>query len=279
MRDRVLGAVLLALSAACSAEDVSGTDDISTSLASCSPLEASTAEIELAEVLGAGIGIGRKVYVIDRNGDELRGFVSEDGELYRQHVTGSGQDNTNGDLTLITLGEMDPPLSLEVVVAADGVARMGVFSGVLAAKTFTIGNEGEELTMLASGDVLGLPLHDYPAETIVEYVADVADGRLLVVLRPRDFTDYDEFRVFFGTPDHLDERRLLEISRARDGGSTTLDFDVDGERASASFPVEFVDEQFTPGAPSLTIADAELDVTLGSAERSLEGASYYCSKP
>jgi hypothetical protein len=276
MRDRALGVVLLALSTACSAEDTAATDDISTSLSSCSPLEASTAEIELAEVLGTGVDANGTIYVIDQRGSDLRGFVSEDGELYRQRVTGTGQSNVDGDMTLLTLGEMDPPLTLELLIATDGAARMGVFTGVPATKTFIIGEQGEELTMLTPADALKLPLHDYPAEVIVEYAADVADGRLLVVLRPRDFGDYLEFRVFFGPAEHLDERTLLEISRGRDGGSTTLAFDVEGQRATASFPVEFVNDEFTPGPPTLAIDDAEVDITLGSAEQSLDGASFYC---
>jgi hypothetical protein len=58
------------------------------------------------------------------------------------------------------------------------------------------------------------------------------------VLRPRDFDDYLEFRVFFGPLEHLDERHVTQVSRRRDGGSTELAFEVDGKPARAAFPVE-----------------------------------------
>jgi hypothetical protein len=260
---------------ACSAESDSTTSELS----SCQPLAAETSAIELGTVIGAGQAADGTVYVIDKDGTELRGFISEGGELYRQRVSGTGEtSDASGDTTLISLDERTPPLTLEVVVGPDGTTRMGVAEGILKTKTFVIGEQGEELALLSADDVGALPLHDYPGEIVVEYVAQVEGEKLLVVLRPRDLTSYQEFRVFFGTLERLDERPVQNVTRARDGGSTEIDFSVNGDEAVAYFPVEFVDEMFTRGAPTLTVDDVELEISLSSDDR-LEGAGYFCRAP
>jgi hypothetical protein len=277
MKARVLGGLLalLAVSTACSGVDVSTTSE----LTSCQPLAAETSAVTLGTVIGAGQAADGTVYVIDRNGSELRGFVSEGGELYRQHVSGTGEVNdAAGDTTTISLGELSPPLTLQVVIAEDGSMRMGVVEGELKSKTFTIGEEGEELTLLSADDVVALPLHNYPSEIVVEYVAEVEGEELLVVLRPRDLTGYEEFRVFYGKPERLEECPVQNVSRALDGGSTQIDFSVNGDEAVAYFPVELVGGQFTRGAPTLTIDDVGLEISLSSDDR-LEGAGYFCQVP
>jgi hypothetical protein len=275
MKAWVLGALLLSVSTACSGEDVSTASE----LTSCQPLAAETSAIELGTVIGAGQAADGTVYVIDRNGSDLRGFVSEDGELYRQRVSGTGEVNgEDGETTTVSLNELSPPLTLEVVAATDGSTRMGVAEGALKSKSFIIGEEGEELTLLGADDVAGLPLHDYAAEILTEYVANVEDEKLLVVLRPRDFKSYDEFRVFYGTPERLEECPVQNVTRARDGGSTEIDFTVNGDAAVAYFPIEFVDEKFTAGAPTLTVDDVGLEISLSS-DDSLEEAGYFCRAP
>lgn len=230
-------------------------------------------------MIGAGQAADGTVYVIDKNGTALRGFISDGGELYRQRVSGTGEvSDASGDTTLISLDERTPPLTLEVVVGADGTTRMGVAEGILKTKTFVIGEQGEELALLSADDVAALPLHDYPGDIVVEYVAEVEGEKLLVVVRPRDLTGYEQFRVFFGTPARLEECPVQNVTRARDGGSTEIDFSVNGDEAVAYFPVEFVDEKFTRGAPTLTVDDVGLEISL-SDSKSLAGAGYFCRAP
>jgi len=271
MRAWVLGCLVVALAAGCKAEN----EDQAVS--SCDPLAAATGDVALASVVGAGEGADGTVYVIDENDGELRAFVSRAGELYRQRVSGSGQDNTNGSLVTVTLDELEPTLTIQVTTDTSGLTRMGIVTGPLATKTFTIGEEGEELSLVTPSDAKALPIHNYPAEILVEYSAVLADNQQLVVLRPRDFSDYLEFRVFFGPLDHLDERHVTNATRAHDGGSTNIDFEVEGKPAHAAFPVEFIDEAFTPGAPSLTIGDQEVALSLTTPAASPAGAAYYCA--
>jgi hypothetical protein len=96
------------------------------------------------------------------------------------------------------------------------------------------------------------------------------------VLRPQDFESYDEFRVFFGPAEKLSERVVDNVSRARDGGSTYIEFMVDGEVALASFPMEFENETFVRGEPSLTVDDDELSIELMAEGTAPADAAYYC---
>lgn len=272
MRVWALGLLAAALASACQGKtQASG-------MTRCDPLAAATGEVALASVVGAGQGEDGTVYVIDRYDGELRAFVARGGELYRQRVSGSGEDNSDGTLVTVSLGELEPPLTLQVVTDTEGTTRMGVVTGPLSSKTFTIGEQGEELSLMAASDAKALAIHDYPAEVLVEYAAELDDGRLLVVLRPRDFSDYLEFRVFLGLPQHLDERPVTNVRRARDGGSTTIDFEVDGQPSQAAFPVELVDDTFTPGAPSLSVGERELGLSLTTTESGPAGATYYCAE-
>ena len=71
---------------------------------------------------------------------------------------------------------------------------------------------------------------------------------------------------------------MQHVSRALDGGSTQIDFSVNGDVAVAYFPVEFVDEKFTRGAPTLTIDDEGLDIELSDSAGAVE-AGYFCRAP
>jgi hypothetical protein len=271
MRAWALGLFVMALGAACNAQtEVSG-------LSTCDPLAAETPDITLASIIGAGQGADGTVYVVDKAATEMRAFVSQDSELYRQRVSGSGEAHDNGSLFTVSLNELDPPLTIQVTTDADGTTLMGVVTGPLDTKTFVIGDQGEELTPLTAKDARALPIHNYPSEILVEYSAALDDGRLLVVLRPRDFSDYLEFRVFFGPPDHLDERQVTSVIRRRDGGSTDLDFEVDGKPAHAAFPVESTADGFVPGPPSLSIDDQDIALSLSAPATSPAGAAYYCT--
>src|SRR6187551_1057748 len=152
---------------ACEAQE-SGQD--AKALAVCTPLAGATADVALASVVGAGRDEAGVLYVVDRMGSELRAFISQQGELYRERVAGTGEVNAEGEeLITVTLAERLPELKLQVVTAADGTRRMGIFEGPLATKTFVVGEQGEELSMLADDSVTELPIHDYPAEMQVEY--------------------------------------------------------------------------------------------------------------
>src|SRR6187397_1639014 len=82
------------LGAACEAQ---GGGQDAKSLAVCTPLAGATAEVTLASVVGAGEDTAGTVYVVDRVGSELRAFISQQGELYRERVSGAGEVTAEGE--------------------------------------------------------------------------------------------------------------------------------------------------------------------------------------
>jgi hypothetical protein len=77
-----------------------------------------------------------------------------------------------------------------------------------------------------------------PTDVVIEYFARTPEGELLLVVHPdSDEAVYEDFRLFYGDEAELVERELMSVTRARDGGSTHLIFDLNGELADAFFPV------------------------------------------
>ncbi len=217
--------------------------------------------------LGTILGVGKSpttgtIYVVDQVGATQRVFVSStEGAvtptlvLKRQVVngTGSGPDflvlNSNGPDAIVTV-QIDTP--------AGQPKRMGVVQGILEdRKTMVIGQDGEELTVLNDSDIAGLYLRNLPQSVTTEYAAATEDGRNILVVRPTYDWTYEDFRVFLGSAAKMTERGLVKVSRAKDGGSTKIVFDLDGSTATADFPVIRTDAGFGDGPATLTI-DAQI---------------------
>lgn len=128
--------------------------------------------------------------------------------------------------------------------------------------------------MLGADAIAGMPLHNLPGTILVEYAAELPDQRVMVVTRPEDDWTYDDFRLFLGQVDSLLERRVDSVVRYKDGGSTTITFELDGAKAVASFPVVSTPDGFKPGQATLTAAGKAEDLTrLADAPA---GAAYRC---
>jgi hypothetical protein len=111
---------------------------------------------------------------------------------------------------------------------------------------------------------------------VLEYAASLQDGRWLVVVRPRDDWTYADFRAFFGLKEGVLERPVVTVSRARDGGSTTISFEIDGATATASFPVVFDGTTFQAGPPTLAMGGATLGMTLLPSATKPNDVKYLC---
>lgn len=88
----------------------------------------------------------------------------------------------------------DPEFTLEVLLQG-GTTRMSVITGTFEGKHFTIGAQGEELTVRDSIAIAGMPLHNLPGNIELEYSAEPPDQRagwtggvvrppIVLVLRP-----------------------------------------------------------------------------------------------
>ena len=285
---RIQGIWLLPVvaSLACGGSDTSAVRDDGSSAASpeieaagslvlvgCDPFAARPLPITLGTVIAVGQSAAGVIYAVDQHGYEQRVFVSDaSGELVRQRIDGAG---SGPDFYVFSVGEHDPPFVLQIDTPSGGTMRMGVFSGTLNdRKTFVIGQDGEELTMLPAGSIATSPLRNLPGDVVVEYVAGLPNGDVMVVTRPRDDWSYADSRLFLGPLGALAERKVSDLSRAQDGGSPTITFDLDGSSAVASFPVVFAAGVFAPGPATLTVgADTTSLTRLGARP---EGATYLC---
>ncbi len=252
----------------------------STGSVSCDPFQPATKPITLTNVIGVGQDADGTLYVVDQPqpGGE-RVFVSSGGTLQRQRGVGGGTETAGGGVMryTFTITDHTPPFMLKLETDASGPTAMGVLQNPpLDIKTFTIGQQGSVLTLVPASQVATLPVANIPAETFIEYNATLPDGRALLVVRPRDDWTYQDFRVFFGAPDHMAERSVDQVVRYTDGGSTTINFTIDGAAAVASFPVQLSPGGLVIGPATLTIGTTSFPLTLGPTDSPPSGDSYFC---
>ncbi len=227
----------------------------------CDPLGASAPPIALETVLGVGQASDGTVYVVDRQGDSThRAFVVEGTTLVRLHVAGTGESNDGSvERSSLSIDAM-PPFRLLVERADERTTRMARTERddrVLDIDELT----AEELLEVVDADTVdGYTVRNLPPDIRVEYFARTEDGAVLIVLVPAVDFSYDEFRLFYGVEGELVERKLDEVIRRRDGGTTNLRFTLDGQPADAFFPVERVSDMFQQGPATLKVGSTTLDL-------------------
>lgn len=240
----------------------------------CDPFAANPLPIALGTIVAVGQSAAGVIYAVDQVGGSQRVFVSNaSGTLVRQRIAGSG---SGPGFYVFDVSDYDPAFVLQIDMPAGGTVRMGVVNGSLKdSKTFVIGQDGEELTVLAASAIVAMPVLNLPGDAFVEYVAALANGDVMVVTRPIDDWTYADFRLFLGPMGAVAERQMSSVARAKDGGSTTIAFDLDGMPAVARFPVVFADGGFAPGPAMLTVGGT----TTSLARQGLPpaGAAYLCS--
>jgi len=242
-------------------------------LEGCDPFAPKSVPIALGTVIAVGQNSVGVIYAVDKFNGELRVFVSDaSGTLVRQRIAGSGESS---DFYVFNVSDHDPAFVLQIDTPAGGSVRIGVLVGVLKdSKTFVIGEEGEELSVLAAGAIAAMPVRNLPGDVVVEYVAALTDGQVMVVTRPRDDWAYPDFRLFLGPMGAVAERTVSNVGRMLDGGSTKITFDLDGTSAVASFPIVYADGGFAPGPATLTSGGTTAPLTRQGSQPA--GATYLC---
>jgi hypothetical protein len=250
--------------------------DVSGSGGVCDPFVAIPKPIALAAILGVGRSADGTVYLADQSDGTSRVFVSDaSGALVRRRVAGSGSAS-DASMTeyVFTVTDVPSPFVLEIDVPKSGAVRMGVLPATLTDnKSFVIGQEGEELTVLPSSAVAGMPVRNLPGDVTVEYVATLPDGELMLVTRPTDDWTYSDFRLFLGPTTAVLERVVTSVTRTRDGGTTYIVFDLDGAQATAYFPVVRADAGPNPPSATLTVAGVETPLTR---QATVPAVTYLC---
>jgi hypothetical protein len=242
-------------------------------LSSCDPLAPHPLPIALRTLVAAGRDATGVIYAVDQGDGGERVFASDgSGALVRQRIAGSG---TGPDFYVFNVTDHDPAFVLQIDVPPGGPVRMGVVIGALEdSRTFVIGQQGEELTLVPAEALAGMPVQNLPGNVVVEYTASLPSGEVMVVTRPRDDWSYEDFRLFLGNLGAVAERRVTDVARMLNGGSTYIRFDLDGQQAEAYFPVMLVDGGFAPGPATLTVAGTTTALT--RQDGAPAGAQYLC---
>jgi hypothetical protein len=247
----------------------------------CDPLATTSAKTTaLGEILGIGRDADGTVYVVDSVTSQpgLRVFVAEGKKLMRRRVLASEDSNVGGSRLIVLDIEASPDtltLALEVTASA---RRMAIVPGAVKASSFDELAGRRALEVLGNDFVTGFKAYDLGGEVEVEYVAKTQKGQEIVVVRPRDNWTYDDFRVFYGAPSQLLERHVTSVARAKDGGSTTINFEIDATDAIATFPVELsADGGFQPGPAKLKLGGQTLSLERLASDRSaLKDVKFMC---
>ena len=248
----------------------------------CDPFATSAEPIELGMVLAAGRDSGGAIYVVDEDpsSGELRAYSGTETTLTRSRVSGTAQmSSTDLRRSILSIDTLPRPYTLIVEQSADGTRMARTFMTDRALEIDNV-SESDVLELLEVDELADVELRNLPGEVQVEYFARLRSDELLLVTSVPDSTDYyGSFRLFYGAPAAGLEREILAMRRGRDGGSTTLEFELDGTRVTASFPVEFDGMQFMPGAWTLQLADETIPLEQLSIEADadlLEGAHFEC---
>jgi hypothetical protein len=245
----------------------------------CEPFGATAEPVELGTVLGAGRDGAGASYVVDQTEDgELRAFSGSAMTLTQSRVAGAFEMNEPSLQRYAVSVEVLPRSYTLIVERAGDTTRM--------ARTFSVErlaiddlSPSEVLENVAVEALQDVEVRSAPGDVEVEYFAGAQGGELLLVVKPPNSVGFEDFRLFYGQPDALRERELISVTRQRDGGTTTIVFELDGEEAEAFFPIQFENDMFLPGQPTLQqggdVAPLERFDSPADAER-LEGARFEC---
>jgi hypothetical protein len=215
-------------------ECVSLSHEVTTGTHACDPLAARPQAITLGTVLGIGKDAGGTLYVLAKRTDsDYLVFVSAGATLQRQRVSGTGEVNQDGVMiTSVSAGEGAAQFTLQLEVRGNE-KRMGLLRGASAGKGFDVG-QGETLQVVGTDALAGLTLANLPGTIVIEYQAQLADGRRVLVTRPQDDWSYGDFRLYLGSAAEVAERRVSNVERTR-SGTTTITFTLDFQAASVHF--------------------------------------------
>lgn len=198
----------------------------------CDPLAVATSTLSRGAFVGAGRDKEQRVYYVDRVNTAPRLFVAEGStSLHRHNVSGVGEGADTLDLLT---DDSTSRFALKLELREQRAVRMGLHRGALNdKKTFEIGVEGEELTMVSESELAGWSLSE-TSSVIVLYAATTNDGRRFVAFDRSTTTD--AVRVFFGPPERMTQRRVLGESR---DSTVHLTIDLDGVETNVqlNFPI------------------------------------------
>ncbi|MBI5536294.1 MAG: hypothetical protein HY898_26465 [Deltaproteobacteria bacterium] len=183
----------------------------------CDPLAPKA--ITLGEIVGVGKDAPGTLYVDSAHGI----FLSLDAQLVRQHVIGSGQSGSNEYLFTFVSQGADTSTSRNLLVETTGATATAMGLGPSSSKAF-LDESDAGVTMLTLEDpstVAGMPVVNTPS--VIQYVADVSNGDVLLTTRPMNGEDISEnggFSVFYGPSSAVAQRVITSFEQTLSGNGT-----------------------------------------------------------
>jgi len=220
--------------AACSNAHVASSDAGSRA-GPCDPLAPHELPVTLGTVLGVGQDSAGTIYMADEVTAPYsdRVFVSSGNSLWRKRVSGSGQSGGTADRDY-TFSYVNGSNNQALLIQIRGgvTAAMALGPGDSRAFVGAADSGQSALTVLDRSAISTMTLRNLPGDVVIEYVADVSNGNIVIVTRPQDDWTDKSFKVFYGTPNAMIERPLISFSR---GNDTYITFQVDSAPYLAHF--------------------------------------------
>ncbi len=232
---------------------------------SCEPLAEVDVPLQLGALLAAGRDAEGTIYAVYEaaDGHEEVLLVSEGEALYRREIVGSGAgtDGDNRDYMFSFKNNGDGSVLLIEIDASSEMRMAVVPDEEYEGRIEEMPETGELLDVLAASDVEHMQKENLPGVMSIEYLAEVENGDIIVVVVPKYDWSYEDFELYYGTPEEMRRCEVSDVLRARDGGSTSITFEKDGSTAEVFFPVNMG----SPGAEwegaTLNTGDREYAVT------------------
>jgi hypothetical protein len=206
-----------------------------------------------ATTLGTILGVGEDANSVDYVADEARDksgqprvFVSSGSTLQRQFIAGWGGsgNSPNADYTFSfapAFADANDTRALVVQIRGGAVA-MALGPGNSRAFFDAAEASQTDLAVVDPGVVATFAIENLPY--VVEHVADVSNGDVVVVTRPMQLDDASGWRLFYGTSDRMTEYPFDSVN-ADDYGEY-IAFEMNGTTYHVFFNDPFV---ITDGGP------------------------------
>lgn len=190
----------------------------------CDPL--APRPIALGAIVGVGQDAAGTLYVDAANGI----FVSENGELIRQYVTGTGQSGSNEFIFTFESAESDASTARNLLVDTQGSTASAMALGPAGSRAFLGQSDAgaTSLTLVAAATVSALTVVN--TANVIDYVGDVANGDVVLATVPVSYDStsiYGGLAVFYGPPNAVAQRTISDFWQALSSYDGALTFLVD----------------------------------------------------
>lgn len=260
----------------------SGSDDSASSSAgslACAPFEPVTSSVSLdaTTVLAAGRSADGTLFVLRHVESVLTLFVATSDTLVEQPQAGSGEAHEGAVSTYVFDYKDEAGAPVSVQLRQEGAdSRLSVLHGPKPDKIWDIDTEGEALTLVAASSAVELPA--FSTRTFrLDYEGARENGEAFVIVAPQEAGSYDEFRLFWGAPARLSERKIQSVTRAKSiGGPTNVTFAVDAGSAVLRYSFPYPPPADAMSTGTLTIGNESEPLTGASPPVLPDGVHFFC---